>query len=387
MKKLRSIRLKWIVAVALVALQLSASRVRAADAASIVAKSDADVAVSTPDNGRSPQSSADDGGVRQVDRNAFAAAMARIHIGMGATQVRALLGVPDDIRTRKDIISTTHTKEVWRYGTEGHLSCATLGQVYIDDGDKAQYVFGGTGSPPPRGMFKESELRSLLRLIADLPRPWESGSDPRGLIRAVNAIQPLGKTKALAAMTEYLRVADEWTDHREGEFLLLRALFQLPEGQSHFPKLYVGALLGPGDASVSPLAIIQGVPFIMSNGYILAGRPEAVEEELPFFRANCALRDKPLVPTDRPLEIYDNLLKSADPGWSDPWEQIVLTEQLLYLVDTVYRPFGAGGPSGVAGPDFKTQESRIRAELGKLALRWNAKTTQYVFAKDGSTLP
>src|SRR5439155_26392043 len=68
-------------------------------------------------------------------RQAFARAMSKIKEGMAEKDVLALLGKPDDIRTHNDPggISTTRTKEIWCYGTNGHLTFATLGRVYIDN--------------------------------------------------------------------------------------------------------------------------------------------------------------------------------------------------------------------------------------------------------------
>src|SRR5690349_10336459 len=75
-------------------------------------------------------------------RAEFVKAIAQIKEGMTEAEVVALLGKPDDVRTHRDPggISTTRTKEIWRYGTDGHLTFATLGCVYLDSAGKAQYV-------------------------------------------------------------------------------------------------------------------------------------------------------------------------------------------------------------------------------------------------------
>ena len=96
-------------------------------------------------------------------RRKFAQALNQVEEGMSAKQVLALLGPPDDVRTRNDPggISTIGTKEIWRYGTSGHLTTATLGQVYLDQDSRAQYMHG-KGKPPPEGLFEEEELRRIL---------------------------------------------------------------------------------------------------------------------------------------------------------------------------------------------------------------------------------
>src|SRR5438876_9020592 len=57
-------------------------------------------------------------------REEFARAIAKIKEGMAAKEILALLGKPDDVRTKHDPggISTTRTKEIWCYGTNGHLT-------------------------------------------------------------------------------------------------------------------------------------------------------------------------------------------------------------------------------------------------------------------------
>ena len=65
----------------------------------------------------------------------FARAISKLRVGMPKAEVARLLGRPDDIRTQYDPggIPFGGTKEIWRYGTAGHLTTATLGQVFIDE--------------------------------------------------------------------------------------------------------------------------------------------------------------------------------------------------------------------------------------------------------------
>src|SRR5262245_4248262 len=92
-------------------------------------------------------------------------------------------------------------------------------------------------------MFAEEELRSILRVLDETPSYNNgSGYNPRGGIRAVNALQPLGKEKALAAVAEYLRVSPVSFDAPavEGMFLVLRTLFEIPTPPGHMPVMHMG---------------------------------------------------------------------------------------------------------------------------------------------------
>ena len=139
-------------------------------------------------------------------------------------------------------ISTFTTKEIWGYGAEGHLSFPTLGCVFIDTAGQAQYIFGGRGHPPARALFEEEELRGLLRVIDTTPG-YKDGYyyNPLSLIKVVNALQALGKQRAMAAIDEYLRVSSEFTSEygRDGVFLVLRVLFDIPGSTGTMPPMFV----------------------------------------------------------------------------------------------------------------------------------------------------
>ncbi len=250
-------------------------------------------------------------------RAAFAAALASVRIGESADDVLAALGPPDDIKTAKDPggISATRTTEVWRYGTDAHLSLGTLGTVHIQADRTVQYVFGGKGAPPPDGMFAEDDLRRILRCIDAVPS-YDAPANPLLLIRAVNALQKLGKEKAIAALTEYLRVSSSFDDGgREGTFLVLRALFDVPDKPGFLPTMQVGAPSPPGPPDPHavpryPVIIVDDIPFVLVRGYELGGQPEPPESHLEWFRANGVLRRAPLVPTTTPLATLDRIVGS-----------------------------------------------------------------------------
>ncbi|HXY37074.1 MAG TPA: hypothetical protein VEI07_22795, partial [Planctomycetaceae bacterium] len=171
------------------------------------------------------------------DRRAFAEAMNKIKEGMPEAEVIALVGQPDDVSTDKDWGgSLGHVQRILRYGASGHLKAATLGQIWIDDDHRVRNVFG-RGTPPPEGLFTEPELRRLLEALNELPGLNGSHYNPRPVIRAVNLLQPLGKEKSLAAIDEFLRVSFQFTEHnaREGLFLVLRTLFEVPSVRTVFP--------------------------------------------------------------------------------------------------------------------------------------------------------
>jgi hypothetical protein len=337
------------------------------------------------------------------DRHAFAEAMAKVKEGMPEAEVKALLGAPDDLRTEEDpggLGEWIGTKEVWRYGTEGHLTCATLGVVYIDEHGMARRATGRSGDPPPRGMFEEAHLRKLLQVIHQSPLPGGDNLNPRKLIVAVNTLRPLGKEKALAALAEYVRVA-EWfgiTLDSQRAFLVLRMLFDIPEDPGYMPEMRIGGPSGGMTQDLKelprfPLAVVDDVPFMLVSGYNLAGFPEPVESHLDYFRENGRLRAKPLQPPDGPQDLYNPLLKVSDPLWRGErfrqFQHVFLASQLLSLIENVYRlPADQDELESPMTPEkFETTWNAAQADLHKLDVRWDAPTNRYVFAKDGSALP
>ena len=127
-----------------------------------------------------------------ADRAAFARAISAVSKGMPAEDVVELLGKPDDVRTEFDPgwIRAAQTTEIWCYGTSGHLTCPTLGCVFMAAG-AAQYVFGGSGTPPEPAMITEADLKKLLQEIDHLSE--SKGRDPLLYIQLVNTLHPLGK--------------------------------------------------------------------------------------------------------------------------------------------------------------------------------------------------
>lgn len=338
------------------------------------------------------------GASKSKTRAEFVKAIAQVNEGMTEAEVLALLGKPDDIRTHRDPggISTTRTKEIWRYGTDGHLTFATLGCVYIDKAGKAQYVYGGRGSPPDEKALGEKELRQLLRIIDKAPGYSSAyGYDPRRIVVAVNVLQPLGKEKAVAVLGEYLRVASGFHDSgREGVFLILRCLFDVPADPGFMPHMYCGApsMSPPEDAKKAPRfpIVIQGdVPLLLITGYTLAGRAEQPESHLEYFRKHGQIRNQPLVPTNEPLALLKEVmgidwLRKNTRG---EYDKLLVANQLLNMIDSVHRsePTRRGVKFWVE-KDVEKHWKEIQEKVAKLDIRWSRDKQCYVF-KDDTRLP
>jgi hypothetical protein len=309
------------------------------------------------------------------DRQAFAQKLSSIKAGTPTKEIKELLGEPDDIRTSKDGIVTTNTSEVWCYGADAHLAFPTLAWVYIDNKQQAQYIYGG--SPLTANLPPETELVPLLKMLDQIPELQGYKFHPQPLIAAVNALQPLGKEKALAVISEYLRVSSDFdSPAREGTFLLMRALFDVPADPGYMPTMFVGgpSPQPPKDPKVFPrfpLSLEGDVPLLLVSGYILAGKAQDPEEHIKYFTTNGVFRSSQLKPTDTPSKILQTLVDSfPDTYGKKTTEGAMLADQLLSLLAPVYQ-----SKESLVGNAAWWDEWKKAAAL---KLHWDATTQRYV---------
>jgi hypothetical protein len=139
--------------------------------------------------------------------------------------------------------------------------------------------------------------------------------DPLRLIRAVNALQALGKEKALKALRAYERLdgdlsQEERRKYQVDEYRILPIARLLFETAPPFA-------LGAGDVAAPeggawpqfPIVLAQDVPFMMVSGYTLAGKGQRAAEYLK--SSFGPLRAAPLAPRGTALEAADELTQSA----------------------------------------------------------------------------
>ncbi|HEX3477235.1 MAG TPA: hypothetical protein VHT91_19570 [Kofleriaceae bacterium] len=120
--------------------------------------------------------------------------------------------------------------------------------------------------------------------------------DPARVVRAVNALQPLGKDHALDQIAFWLR--GHGNAQAQGLFWVLRVLFDVPAGTA-FPSVRIGRpnISPPTDPAAVPrfpILIVRDTPFLVVSGYDLGGMPEPVDAHVAYFRAHGVVRDRPL---------------------------------------------------------------------------------------------
>ncbi|MBL8678122.1 MAG: hypothetical protein JNK05_03110 [Myxococcales bacterium] len=237
-------------------------------------------------------------------RATFYQRMARVREGMTEAAVRSIVGPPDFVlqRGHAALQQGANLTTAWCYGATAQGDLPTHGTIAFDRSRRV-YTMSGTRAPRPSILaMTDDALRSHLNNIAAIGAIDAARFDPAPLVRAVNALQPLGRDAALDVIDEYLRVHNgALAALDESVFLLLRALFVPSSPHRAHPPAALGAPsvmppTNPDDLPAFPLAIADDVPFVLVTGYTLGGVPQPAEQHMPWYRASATIRPRPLAP-------------------------------------------------------------------------------------------
>jgi WD40 repeat protein len=300
--------------------------------------------------------------------------------GMSLAQVRALLGDPDDVITPADDRYLQAGEQIWCYGTDGHGTLPTLGKVCFRSG-QATWVQGGQGSPPRRGLFHEPELRRLLRLIDRVQDPATTGTefwDPLRFIQAVNALQPLGGERVLAAIGEYCRVVASvapgewpgplgWTDvDRGGLFALLAILFKVTPDPEQ-----------PWRYDIYPVTLLDDIPLALFGS---GNSPRHLDAGTYLhFARHGRPRPAPLFPSSRPLDVLAMAPIIAWQPGDETWARSEVMNPLLRLIAPAF-PLQPDRDGNLITRRGRVEERwrQIVADVDRLDLCWDPIRNTYV---------
>lgn len=299
--------------------------------------------------------------------------------GMSAREVLAILGRPDDVVVERP--NEPDPTVTWCYGTNGHGTFPTLGRVRFNERSRVSMLSGGCPDPPVLRGISEGRLRELLRDIDAVPDPLFSvwSFDPRPLIRAVNALQSLGREKALAVVGEYLRVTMDtccepqyWCgDGSQRLYPVMNLLFEAPDAPDF-------------DIHFIPILVQDDVPILMWFSAGVGGALGFPPEALDHYRKHGTFRARPLTPPERPLDIVAYL--DATRGWErvgttipNETKRLAAMNQLLRLIEPVYPTEADRNGNRIApGEDLDARWRRILEEVARLPIRWDARRQTYI---------
>jgi hypothetical protein len=121
-------------------------------------------------------------------------------------------------------------------------------------------------------------------LGADLP-DWQQGEyNVEPYLQAAMSLQAQGKDTAL----QRLKAVARRDQSGHGAIVLCRMLFT-PKAGSDFRRPMIGlpARLGATDWPLEPIAIVDGVPFMITRGYLVGGLPEPGILYVQYCETNC----------------------------------------------------------------------------------------------------
>jgi|GEM_PF-2917281 len=194
-----------------------------------------------------------------------------------------------------------------------------------------------TGAPPtgvtaPRdALTKKVSPMNLDDLLLRAGSATFASYDPSAVVAAVNALVPLGKDGALAAIEAFLAKQDLAKAPQQGLFLVLRVLF---EADAHPPMRLGGSQPAPPPAPAAlprfPIALVDDVPLMLVQSYTLRGLPEPVSAHVAYYRAHGTLRAGPLAPAANPdpMAGYESAYRAAYGAAPSAGERAFIQTQL-----------------------------------------------------------
>jgi hypothetical protein len=218
-------------------------------------------------------------------------------------------------------------------------------------------------------------LSRTLQLINACPNPLGWRFDGIALARAVNHLSSLGKDNAIAAMREFLEMADHDGYGRDGVDPA-----NIDTSDQYCLACVVPLVFDRVDL-LERITVWQGIPFhtVVIDGF-RGQRPRSTGRLLDRAAQSGKLFAQPLRPADNPLPAADSLFDRIVPPKEPEMSRLRLREHLRkqawravrHLVD----------PRAKAPPDLSSQANwdRLNAKVAQLKIRWDEKRQEYVAA-------
>jgi hypothetical protein len=234
--------------------------------------------------------------------------------------------------------------------------------------------------PVPAARALSRELEAINRASG-----WPF-QDPNGvgLIRAVNALQPLGKERALTVLEEYAESARApgYFSDEEIVFWIVHLLFEPVRLGDRIPPPAIGVFLADREAPeagkwpLDPMAVHADVPFMLGHQIGGSGPTETPWDRTRWVRLHGVVRDARLAPTMNPLAAAEAIQQSRRFKALDPFTREQATAgiraQALAMVKGLLPP---------RDERARVDDAEWRSYLKRAAdagIRWDGKREQFV---------
>lgn len=185
----------------------------------------------------------------------------------------------------------------------------------------SQKVFWNPHNPPaspivqPATIPASPDLTHELKLINEACRWPFYDPDSTKIVRAVNALQPLGKEKALAVLKEYVDLTDDMLEDHEIAFWIIRLLFEPVDLGDRIPSPSVAVFILNDNREdnrvlwpLDPIAIVDGIPFMVGQKIASSGVPGHPFSHIRWVEQYGAIIQSPMSPSGNPLLAADKLI-------------------------------------------------------------------------------
>jgi hypothetical protein len=258
------------------------------------------------------------------------------------------------------------------------------------DGQRVHWTSRTPAIPASLAMLSLPAARPLSRELEliDAAACWPF-SDPKGveLIRAVNALRPLGKDQALATLEKYVELTkdSQYTfDGQEIVFWIIRLLFEPIRLEDRIPSPAIAVFLVEDNSPeahfwpLNPIELVEGIPFMVGRRIGLGGHPEHPSSHIQWARRHGVIRDEPLIPTKNPLAAAEALLTSPRFRQLDEWARESGTDsirsQALAMIGDLVKPL----PKKHRTKSQQNLDWADRlAEAEKLQIHWDPKQEKF----------
>ena len=210
------------------------------------------------------------------------------------------------------------------------------------------------------------------------------------LVQAANALQRLGKVRALATLEQYVKLTSEEgyfesRDRNEIVFWIIHLLFEPIRTNERIPPPAIAVFLVDRESPQAanwphdPLAIIGDVPFMVGIQIGMGGMPEPPEDRIAWARRYGVLRDQPLQPSVNPILAAHTLLESRQFQLLVEYHRRTATSairsQALAMAPSVLQPFPAQEHDE---PLTDRQWAELVAAAQHRAIHWDNEQERFV---------
>jgi hypothetical protein len=212
-------------------------------------------------------------------------------------------------------------------------------------------------------------------------------TNPNGveLIRAVNALRPLGKERALAVLEQYAELARSYGPFSDQEivFWIIRLLFEPIRLDDRIPRPGIAVFLVDRQSlaamnwPLDPMAVSGDIPFMVGRQIMMGGGAlEKPSSHIRWARLHGVIRDDPLVPTANPLAAAEAILGSRRFKALDDFSRDQATEAIRSQALAMVK----GAPQlNRAREEISDDEWRAHLKAAaEHGIHWDAKHEQFV---------